>query len=244
MKTRLPLLLLTLLFSVRVFPQGGGPEEMITLRFLFLEESGGRYVLQTGTGAHHLSSYPYAVSAPVRVPRDQRAEVQQILPPDPADDGEGIPRLLTVATIQPPAAAADALVVLTPGAPGEAHRVRYHNSAPSVFPASSLRVINLASELIAVELGGHMERIPPGETRILPARADHRNRVIARVARRGPDDWHLLYNSVLLLRPGERMTGVVVFSPSGMRHTYTEAELLEFGDPPPRHEWVTFTEKL
>jgi len=238
-------LLISALCSAAVaFTEPEGTPETITLRFLVLEEAGGRYLLQTETGRHHLSSYPYAISPPVRVVRGERATVFKTLPPDPNEGEEAQPRQIPVAVIRPPASANDALVVLRPAAPGASYHVRYHNSAAEVFPAATLRVINLANETIGIELAGRIKQIEPGETAVMEGRPDHRNRVIARIARRGPEEWHILYNSVLVMRPGERMTGVVVFSPSGMRHTYTEDELIEFGNPPPRHEWLTYTEKL
>jgi hypothetical protein len=96
---------------------------------------------------------------------------------------------------------------------------------------------------VAVEVGGELERVEPGRAEVIQAEPDSKHRLIVRVAVLNGEEWGLLYDSVVMMRPGERVTGVLVYSPSGMRHTYTPAELVEFGDPPPRHQWLMYTEK-
>ncbi|MDA3873590.1 MAG: hypothetical protein PF795_06490, partial [Kiritimatiellae bacterium] len=48
--------------------QAQEPELFVEVRFLFLDESGGRYAVQQEETFQLISSYPYAISSPVTRP--------------------------------------------------------------------------------------------------------------------------------------------------------------------------------
>jgi hypothetical protein len=218
-----------------------------SLRFLFLDEKPGAYSLKVGASLKPISSAPYAISPPVSVPPKGRLDIYQT----PAIPGPitGKKEPLKIASLTPPAHLASALVVVTPHvpAPGStgipAPDIAYFNTDASAFPSGGIRVINLGR----APLGTQFDKAPafqlqPGETRIVSPTPDSKNRVAVKIAVSEGDAWKLLSNKIAILKPGQRMTGVFVYSPSGLLHTYTAEELAEFGKPKPGHFWLTYTD--
>ncbi|MEX2606508.1 MAG: hypothetical protein WD708_04110 [Kiritimatiellia bacterium] len=240
--SKFPFFVLILLFTSS-WLRAQEPEQFVEVRFLFLDESGGQYAVEQSDRFRTVSSYPYAISSPVTHLAGERLSVYKHLPEqleEEASEHDQQP-MTKIGEIRLPNQETEILVVIRPGEKGEPFRARIYPSDTNRFPPSSIRVINLGVSTIAVNVGANLEQIEPGDFKVIEAQADHKHRLITRVAHRTSDDWQMMYDSVLILRPDERITGVVVFSPSGMRHTYTQAELIEFGDPPPRHQWLSYT---
>jgi hypothetical protein len=218
-----------------------------SLRFLFLDETPGAYSLKNGPSFRQISSAPYAISPPIILQPKGRLEIYQTAPlPDPIT---GKKDLVKIAAITPPDDVTSALVVVTPhpAAPGTssppAPDVTYFKTDSDSFPAGGIRVINLGR----APLGTQFDKAPafqlqPGETRIVSPTPDSKNRVAVKIAVSEGDAWKLLSNKIAILKPGQRMTGVFVYSPSGLLHTYTAEELAEFGKPKPGHFWLTYTD--
>lgn len=251
---RLPRSVLRLLFLVpcllapalRAQPPADAPKPA-SFRFLFLDETPGAYSLKTGTAYRQVSSAPYAISPPLTVPPNTRLEIYQTAPQ--ADPVTGKKEQLKIATLTPPADITSALVVVTPRppAPGTtgtpAPDISYFNTDIRAFPQGGIRVINLGH----APLGTQFDNTPafqlqPGETRIVTPTPDSKNRVVVKIAVSEGDNWRLLSNKIAMLKPGQRMTGVFVYSQSGLLHTYTREELAEFGKPAPGHFWLTYTD--
>lgn len=217
------------------------------LRFLFLDEKPGAYSLKIGATFRPISQAPYAISPPLTLAPGTRLEIYQT--PAKPDPVTGKKEPLKIATLTPPAALTSALVVVTPVQPPpnstETPRceVAYFDADSAVFPAGSIRVLNLGHALLGTQFdNGAPFSLQPGETRIVQPAPDAKNRVVAKIAVHEGDTWRLLSNKIALLRPGQRMTGVFVYSPSGMLHTFTAEELAEFGKPKPGHFWLTYTD--
>lgn len=235
-------------FALCAFAQTPADEpKPAKLRFLFLNETPGAYSLKTGADYRPISSAPYAISPPVTLQPKGRLEIFQIAPlPDPVT---GKKERIKIATITPPAGIVSALVVVSPKPPApnstEAPTcdVTFFDTDLRAFPAGGIRVINLGR----AQLGTQFDKAPafvlqPGETRIVSPTPDSKNHVVARIAVHEGENWRMLSNKIVLLRPDQRMTGVFVYSPSGLVHTYTKEELAEFGKPVPGHFWITYTD--
>lgn len=235
-------------FALCVFAQTPADEpKPANLRFLFLNETPGAYSLKTGTDYRPISSAPYAISPPVTLQPKGRLEIFQTASlPDPVT---GKKERIKIATITPPAGIVSALVVVSPKPPApnstEAPTcdVTFFDTDIRAFPSGGIRVINLGR----AQLGTQFDKAPafvlqPGETRIVSPAPDSQNRIVARIAVHEGENWRLLSNKIVLLRPEQRLTGVFVYSPSGLVHTYTKEELAEFGKPAPGHFWITYTD--
>lgn len=216
------------------------------LRFLFLDEKPGSYSLKSGPAHRQISPAPYAISAPITVPAKGRLDIYQLSTvPDPVT---GKKEPIKIASITPPATLTSALVVVTPRpptpeSPVPAPDIAYFDTSTDAFPPGGIRVINLGRS----PLGTKFDRIDPfllqpGETRIVTPVPDAKNRVVVKIAISEGAAWKLLSNKIAVLKPGQRMTGVFVYSASGLLHTYTSEELAEFGKPNPGHFWLTYTD--
>jgi hypothetical protein len=231
--------------SVRAVAQT--PEQIpeVRLRFLFLDETAGAYSLQTGHSFRQLSATPYAISNPLTAAPGDKLELYKELPAtDPAEAGRGKTVRVKIAAVTVPAVPA-ALVVLTPrpAAPGSGgapvYDVAFYDGS---FPEKSVRIINLGRAAMAARFGDEQALVPPGTARVLSPATDGRNRVFAKIAVQAAAGWTLLSDSITVVRPDERLTGVLVYSPSGLRYAYTSAEIAENGPPPPGHFWLTYGE--
>ena len=234
-------------FALAAFAQPEPPPKPATLRFLFLDETPGAYSLKTGTTLKQISSAPYAISPPVTIQPKGRLEIYQT--PAQPDPVTGKKEPLKIATLTPPADITSALVVVTPRlpAPGTTGTpppdIAYFNSELGAFPAGGIRVINLGRALLGTQFDKDPAfQLQPGETRIVSPTPDSKNRVVVKIAVSEGASWKLLSNKIAMLKPGQRMTGVFVYSPSGLLHTYTAEELAEFGQPKPGHFWLTYTD--
>jgi hypothetical protein len=218
-----------------------------TLRFLFLDEKPGAYSLKSGQAQRQISSAPYAISAPITVVPKGRLDIYQT--PSQPDPVTGKKEPVKIVSLTPPATLTSALVVVTPHAPTPESPVppppdiTYFDTGTDKFPLGSIRVINLGR----ASLGTQFDKTPafllqPGETRIVQPNPDAKNRVVVKIAVSEGDSWKLLSNKIAVLKPGQRMTGVFVYSASGLLHTYTSEELAEFGKPKPGHFWLTYTD--
>ena len=225
------------------------PEEPkpANLRILFLDESPGAYSIKTAAGLRQISSAPYAISAPVIVQPKSNFEIYQTLPQ--IDPATGKKKIIKLGVVAPPAGIVSALVVVkvvTPP-PGSKNSPRcdltYFDTAIEAFPTGSIRVINLGRAPLGTQFDkGSPFQLQPGETRIVKPSPDAKNRVVAKIAVSEGDTWKLIANKIVLLGPGQRMTGVFIYSPSGLLHTYTPEELAEFGKPKPGHFWISYTD--
>lgn len=222
-----------------------------TLRFLFLEDRPAAYFVQTGKNDYRqISSSPYAISVPFVPPTANPITIyrHQPQPAAPTTPGVTPSPYLKVATVTPSITASSTLIVFIPQppvAPATVPGLRAveYDTDPSNFPAGSIRVINLGRAEMAVQLGSTTPaQVSPGSTTIMRPSPDAHNRVPARIGVQDTSGWRILSNKILLLRPDQRITGVFVYSPSGMRHTYTREEIAEFGPPKPGHAWLTFTD--
>ncbi len=224
------------------------PPPDVSLRFLFLDETPGAYSLKTGATFRQLSATPYAIGRPVVARPAARLELFKDSPaPDPLT---GKIVRIKVATVTAPADTPSALVVLTPrpAEPGAttapAYDVAFYNNDPRDFPARSIRILNLGHAAVATQFGSAQTVTPPGSAQVVQPTPDQRDRVFGKIAVQTAAGWELLYNRITILRATERVTGVFVYSPSGLRHTYTAQELAERGPPSPGHFWLTYGETL
>jgi hypothetical protein len=236
-----------LIVSVRAQTPPSEEPKPANLRFLFLDEKPGSYSLKSGQAQRQISYAPYAISTPITVLPKGRLDIYQT--PTLPDPVTGKKEPVKIASLTPPATLTSALVVVTPRPPTPESPVppppdiTYFDTSIEAFPAGSIRVINLGRS----PLGTKFDKVAPfllqpGETRIVSPTPDSKNRVVVKIAVSEGDAWKLLSNKIAILKPGQRMTGVFVYSPSGLLHTYTAEELAEFGKPKPGHFWLTYTD--
>ncbi len=219
-----------------------------TLRFLFLDETPGAYSLQSGGATRQISSAPYAISSPITVqPRGRLDIFQTASTPDPVT---GEKERVKLTSITPPGNLVSALAVITTRPPAEGSTlptcdVTYFDNDIKAFPTGSVRVINLGRAPMGTQFGKTPPfLLQPGEERIIQPTPDEKNRVVAKVAVSEGEGWRLLANKIVLLRPGQRLTGVFIYSPSGRLHSYTAEELAEFGKPKPGHFWISYIDTI
>jgi len=217
------------------------------LRFLFLDETPGGYSIKAGASFRQISSAPYAISPPVVVQPKSHYEIYQTAPlPDPVT---GKKEQVKLAVIAPPPRIVSALVVVkvTPPPPDSKGPPRcdvtYFDTDVHAFPLGSVRVINLGRAPLGTQFNKDAAfQLQPGETRIVKLSPDDKNRVVAKIAVSEGNAWRLLSNKIAILGPSQRMTGVFIYSASGLLHTYTAEEIAEFGKPNPGHFWITYTD--
>lgn len=217
--------------------------ETAQVRFLFVDEAPGAYAVEEAGRRHHLGAYPYAITPPraLAVPGDHAIWKELPAPDSPA------PRPVRVGTLSLRPGMRSVLAVITPRPAASPeltpiYQVQLHDASPTAFPADAVRLLNLASVELAARFGDQTVRLAPGESRVLRPVLDARRRVRTQVARADGGAWEPIYDSVTTVRPGQRVTGVLVFSPSGLIHTYTQAEIDARGRPPPAHVWLTYSD--
>lgn len=216
------------------------------LRFLFIDESAGYYSLKPGATFRQISANPYEISAPF-VPADFKAlDVYKTLP----DAVTGQPKPVKIASVTPPADTAAALVIITPRPPADAqtpaaYKVELIDSDPKTFPSGSLRIINRAPVAVAVQFGAQNAITAPGAVSLVQPVTDTRHRTLFKIAIQIRQDagWQLIEDSITVIRPNERMVGILVYSPGGMKHMRTEEEIATFGPPKPGCFWLTYSDK-
>ncbi len=247
--SRIPSTFFLCAFTIPFFAIHAENEELpppVEVRLLFLDESMGEgYSVKTEDSFLKVSSYPYAISNPILRPASTELEIYKNLPPPPPDAANKSPEPLhiKIATLKIPDNSGSILAVLKPLPNETKANVLIYNSDPDNFPKNSIRIINLGITPMGISVNGKIGQIEPGKHAIFPTDPDEKNRVVAKVAQLTKTHPKIIYDGVLILPPENRITGVVVFSPSGMRHTYTELELREFGAPKPRHQWLSYKHK-
>ncbi|HEY9249526.1 MAG TPA: hypothetical protein VIO38_10355 [Rariglobus sp.] len=250
MTLRLPLFVVTAMLPACLWPSShaAAPESPpeTSLRFLFLDETPGAYSLKLAREFRVLSTSPYQIGSPVLAKPASHLELYKDGPaPDPLT-GRITP--VKIATVTVPDNISSSLVVLTPQAtePGSVappvYDIAFFNTDPAAFPARSIRILNLGRAALAAQFGDIRAVAQPGTSQVQPLTADRRNRVFSKIAVQTPAGWKLLYDNTLIVRPETRLTGVFVYSPSGLRYSYTPDELAEYGNPPPGHFWLTYAD--
>ena len=229
-------------------PENKPPPRPATLRFLFLDETAGAYSLKIDATYRRISTEPYAISQPFVPPDMKRLEIYKTSAQ--LDPVTGLPAQVRVATVTPPADTTSALVILTPrpatsGAAESSatYAVEFIYNSPSAFPAGSLRILNRGRVAMAARIGSERVVAEPGSVRIhAPVVADARGRLRVLVAVQGSDQWRLIDDRVAILKPDTRLTGLLVYSPSGLKFRMSPDLLVERGDPPPSHVWLTYSD--
>lgn len=211
------------------------------LRFLFLDESPGSYSVKNPQGYTDLGATPYVVSAPQTFTPGDRIELFKEL----RDPTTGLPVRTRVLARQVPATS-HALIVITPSTPSadgtRDYQSRLFETDPAKTPPRSVRILNLGTQPVSARFGSRITDIAPGESNLLVPDLDSRGRSRAFVALRDPQAPKMLFNSFISFPDGRRMTGIIVHSPSGLRHTYTQDELTTMAPPRAGHFWLSFTD--
>lgn len=219
------------------------------LRFLFLDETPGAYFVKADKADLQVSANPYEISAPFTPASPGRLELYKAGPaPDPVT---GKTARVKIASFTPPAGTPAAIVVVTPRPPADpasapVYAVEFIDSNPKDFPPGSLRIINRGQVAMAAKFGASEAITPAGETRVIQPTIDARHRTFFKIAiqlREDAGGWRLLQDSLAIIRPDERMIGILVYSPGGMKHMLTPGELFEFGPPKPGHFWLTCSDR-
>lgn len=220
----------------------------VDLWFLFLDESGGSFYVKNGSSYELLSNAPYSVQSPKTFTPGERVEIYRANRVDPVplpnEEEEQRPKYVKIADVSAPNNAESALVVLAPRNPNDpfgSYNHRIYEEDARDRSEGSVKLINLGRSRAAALLGGERVLLEPGETVSIKPPRDEHNRVRIQIADSLHGDWQVIERRTLFLRPGERMTGVLVYSPSGMKHLYSQSELLSLGEnPPPAHAWLQY----
>ncbi len=222
------------------------PPKPPVLRFLFLDETEGEYALKIDRKFKQISSAPYIISPPYTPASLERLDIYKTSTvPDPVT-GE-FPRI-KVTSFTPPANTTSALVIVTPQppAPGSitpgTYNVEFIDNSVAAFPGGTLRILNRGHASLATRLAKNQVVTEPGSVKIITPDADPRGRLRVLVAVQTPDEWKLIDDNVVVVKPDIRVTGVLVYSPSGMKFRLGPYILAERGDPPPSHAWLTYTD--
>lgn len=234
-------------FAATALAQPASAPRPPKLRFLFLDESPGTYFVRSGKEDIPVSSTPYSISAPFAPPSFERVDLYRT--GAALDPVTGQPVRLKVAGFNLPVGTPLALVVVTPRVPSDqatpaTYAVDIIDGNPNDFPAGSIRLINRGQASMAARFGATEVMAAAGETRVVRPKIDGRGRVRFKIAVQAPQagGWQMLQDSLAVIRPQERMIGLLVYSPGGMKHLLTPGELAESGPPPPGHFWLTCTD--
>lgn len=243
----------TLLAVSFAMAQSGPPTPLpAKLRFLFLDESAGEYSIRVGRDSYRqVSANPYEISSPYQPPAGPEGLPSKVdvfkTSTTEKDSVTGQPKRVKIATFTPPATTPSALVVVTPRPPAAPDapldfKVEIIDCNPADFPSGSVRIVNRGRVPMGAMFGENRVVVAPGETNVVRPAVDARHRVFYKIAAQEAGGWKLLTDNITVLRPTTRMFGIFVYSPSGMKHMRTPAELAEFGPPPPGHFWLSFSD--
>jgi len=218
------------------------------LRFLFIDESAGHYSVKLDSVERQLSANPYEISAPFTPADFKPLAVYKTFPAE-SDPGATRPRQIKIASVTPPSNTASVLVIITPRPPATpdaapVYAVELIDCDPKLFPAGSIRIINRSPVPMAAQFSDSRVATAPGEVSLVTPATDSRRRTLCKIAIQvqQPAGWLLIQDSVTVIRPAERIFGLLVYSPGGMRHTFTAAEIAEMGPPKPGCFWLTFSD--
>jgi hypothetical protein len=224
------------------------PPPPARLRFLFLDETPGFYALKLDEKNYRrVSANPYEISAPYTPASVEPMEIYKTS--RTIDPATGEPRRIRIARFVPPNNTPSALVIVTPRPPAAPDapldfKVEIIDCNPADFPGGSIRIVNRGRGGMAAQFGETRIIVQPGETKVVRPKVDHRNRMLSRVAAEEASGWRVLSKTFAVLEPTERVFGILIYSPGGMRHTRTPQEIAEFGPPKPGHFWLTFSDRL
>jgi hypothetical protein len=237
---------LTALFGSFLHAQTPDTPKPARLRFLFLDETAGAYSLKIDRAFKSVSSGPYTISPPYTPGSLAPLDIYKTSTRRDPETGE-FPRI-KVTSFTPPSNLSSALVIITPQPSATdsltlpACRVEIIDNSPATFPGGSLRILNRGQTSLAVSLSGDQIIVEPATNRILAPVADARGRLRVLIAVQTPDQWKLIDDNVAVVTPETRITGVLVYSPSGMKFRLGPYLTAERGDPPPSHVWLTYTD--
>lgn len=242
MKTIRLLIGLVLLLPLCAGAQSPSAPKPVSIRFLFLDETSGDYLVKLGSEFQNLGSKPYVVSSPFVFAPGSRLELYKQLP-DPKTGELVRTRVLNLTVTASPL---HALAVIAPTTTASTdgtinYRARLYDVSPENTPDRSIRILNLSPSPMAARFGEDQIEISPGEERLVTPSVDKRSRIRVYVASQTNEGWNMIFNSFLSLQENTSMTGIVIYSPSGMRHTYTKDELDVLGAPSPGFFWLYFT---
>ncbi len=207
-----------------IFAADTGP----ILRFMSWETPVTDLFLVVGKELKPVSIPAFNVSAPVSLPS---GTIEVILMKKVATS-EGGQTPVVVAQAVLPEGAAGALVVLLPAASTDttaAYRLLVFSDSPSDFPAQSIRVINLSGNNSAVRIAGDDYRIPFGQSKITPLSLDRLGRCLVTAAVVENGDWNIVYRDMLAPEHTQRVTLLMVYSPTGAGTSMSYDEILAGG---------------
>jgi hypothetical protein len=238
-------------FALGLFAQAPASEapKPPKLRFLFIDESPGHYSLKLGTAYRQVSANPYEISAPY-VPADFKdLDIYKTFPEN-LDPATAQPKRIKIASVTPPANTSSALIIITPRPPATpdaapVYKVEVIDGNPSRFPPGSIRIINRSPVAMAAQFSDSRVLTAPGEISLVQPAADSRRRILFKIAiqvQQETGGWQLIQDSITVIRPAQRMVGILVYSPGGMRHTLTAAEIAEMGPPKPGCFWLAYSD--
>lgn len=241
------LCVMSAVLSAQTPPEAPKPPK---LRFLFIDETPGYYELKQASAYRKISGNPYEISAPVTPADLNPLEVYKTLTePDPTT-GKPETKRIKIASVTPPPKTTSALVIITPRPPAKpesapVYQVEFIDCDPKEFPPGSIRIINRSPVPMAAQFSDSRVATAPGETSMVTPATDARHRALFKIAIQvqQPSGWVLIHDGVSVIRPNERLFGVLVYSPGGMRHTFTAAEIAEMGPPKPGCFWLSFSDK-
>jgi hypothetical protein len=198
------------------------------LRFMSWETPATDLFLVTGKELKPLNIPAYNVSSPVALPVGA-VEVRLAKKVVTAEAGE---TAVVVAQAMLPESAVGALVVLlppTPDAPAESRRLLVFPDSPADFPAKSIRLINLSGNNSAVRIAGDDHTVPFGKSKITPMTLDRLGRCLVTAAVVDGGSWKVVYKDMLAPEPTQRVTLLLVYSPTGAGTSMSYDEILAGG---------------
>ncbi|MFH1499657.1 MAG: hypothetical protein ABII82_17745 [Verrucomicrobiota bacterium] len=234
------------LFALDCLAQTDAPRTPAKLRFVFVDEAAGSYSLKIGREFKKLSSSPYSLSPVITPPGFGQLEIHKTLPTIDPETGENIRIKLT--TFTPPANTTAALAIVTPRFPGNdptltpTASIEFIDNDPSAYPAGTIRVLNRSQHAMAAQFGEDKILVEPSGVQIIRPTTNDRGLVRSRIAGQTATGWKIIDDNVAVVKPETRLTGLFLFSPSGMRFRFNAAFIAERGEPPPSHVWLTYTD--
>lgn len=241
----------------------GGTLARVELRFIFLDDQPATYTLQVEgnrgerVDTRTMTVEPYTISPPLAVLAGQKIRVarsdagtaeQPAAQGQNGKDSDGRNEASVIGDFNAPDASR--LIVMHPAARNEAGHWRslsFPDDTES-FPKGSIRVINLSDAPAVGAFGNEGVQLAPGEARIIHPRLDARQRTRTRIGvlknADSADGRKIIYNSITSIANGQRVTGVLVYSPSGLSFTYTDTQLEELDPLPADYFWLTSTDRI
>lgn len=214
------------------------------LRFIFIDETAGTYSLKIGREFRRISSSPYSISPVITPPGFGQLEIHKTLPIIDPITGENV--RIKITSFTPPSNTTAALVIVTPqfqvNASAPTASIEFIDNSPSAYPAGTIRILNRSQHAMGAQFGEDAFRVEPDTVQIIRPVTNERGLVRSRIAGPTPKGWKVIDDNVAVVTPTTRLTGIFLFSPSGMRFRFNDAFIAERGEPPPAHVWLTYTD--